>query len=79
MRFEEIVLFSYYFNIDKLIGLLQQALDKEWISQGRSGDPPKIIIQGCEDHLLNLMSKDYERYLIENCHPNILVNAKQSY
>ena len=33
---------------------------------GNVGAPPKVKFKGCEDHLLNLMSKDFEKYLVTN-------------
>jgi hypothetical protein len=39
------------------------------------GDPPKLIIHKCEDHILNLISSDYERELIRNS-PSLEVSKK---
>ena len=33
-------------------------------------------IKGCQDHVINLMSKDYEAFLVQNTSPRLLVGAK---
>jgi hypothetical protein len=40
--------------------------------EGR-GDPPTLRIHNCEDHVLNLMSKDYENELAKNSKPHLLL------
>jgi hypothetical protein len=37
---------------------------------------PPLIIKGCEDHILNLMSHDFEQSLVANCPPHLVVNGK---
>jgi hypothetical protein len=39
------------------------------------GDPPELIIHKCEDHVLNLISSDYEKVLIQNS-PSVQVSSK---
>jgi hypothetical protein len=39
------------------------------------GDPPKLIVHKCEDHILNLISCDYEKELIKNS-PSLQVSKK---
>jgi hypothetical protein len=43
----------------------------------KDGDPPKLFIHGCEDHVLNLMSKDYEHWLVKNSHDHLLIKKKK--
>jgi hypothetical protein len=37
-----------------------------WATMGCEGDPPNFIIHKCEDHILNLISSDYEKALIKH-------------
>jgi hypothetical protein len=43
---------------------------------GKPESPPELIIQGCEDHVLSLMSKDYEDWLVKNSAPCLVLNKK---
>ena len=42
---------------------------------GYEGDPPNLIVHKCEDHILNLISCDYEKVLIEKS-PSLRVSSK---
>jgi hypothetical protein len=42
---------------------------------GGEGEPPDFIIHKCEDHILNLISCDYEKTLITGS-PALMVNEK---
>ena len=59
-----------------LAGLLKNARENEWRQQRKEGEPSKLIVKGCEDHLMNLMSKDYEKYLVENSSPMFVEHGK---
>jgi len=60
-----------------LAGLLRRAREEEWEEQGRVGILPVLTVKGCEDHILNLMSKDFEKYLVETSNPTLTL-AKTS-
>jgi hypothetical protein len=49
-----------------LAGLLIRKREENWTKEGNSGPVPKLQIQKCQDHVLNLMSVDYENELIQN-------------
>ncbi|MBL4704521.1 MAG: hypothetical protein JKY54_08365 [Flavobacteriales bacterium] len=42
----------------------------------KKGNPPDLNIIGCEDHILNLMSEDYEKWLVANSAPHLVINKK---
>jgi hypothetical protein len=42
---------------------------------GLQGEPSTLVVHKCEDHILNLMSSDYERVLLENS-PSLQVSSK---
>jgi hypothetical protein len=64
--------------LSKLSGLLGKERKRIWEEDWKKdGDPPKLNIQGCEDHVLNLMSKDYEDFLVNNSDPHLLLNKKK--
>jgi hypothetical protein len=53
-------------GLDKgLAGELLQARSKLWKEMNKEGEVPVLIIHKCEDHILNLMSQDLEKKLIE--------------
>jgi len=59
-----------------LAGLLRRAREEEWEEQGRVGILPVLTVKGCEDHILNLMSKDFEKYLVETSNPTLTLGQK---
>ena len=59
-----------------LAGLLTAARKEEWENQNREGEVPELVVKGCEDHLINLMSKDYEEYLVTNASKNLIIKGK---
>jgi hypothetical protein len=48
-----------------LAGLLIKERKRRWDTLGRSGELPKLQIQKCQDHVLNLMTGDYENELLK--------------
>jgi len=53
-----------------LAGKLIEARQNKWKSLGLDGNVPELVVQGCEDHLINLMSNDLEKYLFKTS-PNV--------
>jgi hypothetical protein len=47
-----------------------------WEKQQKEGNPPDLIIQGCEDHVFSLMSKDYETWLVNKSAPHLIMKSK---
>jgi hypothetical protein len=58
----------------KQIGLLTAERDRILAERGIS--LPPLIIKGCEDHILNLMSQDLEDALVKNSLPHLVVCNK---
>lgn len=59
-----------------LAGRLRRARNTQWEVQGGEGSCPVLIVKGCEDHILNLMSKDMETYLVGHSLPALVINKK---
>ena len=59
-----------------LAGLLRKAREEEWKKQNQLGIVPQLLVKGCEDHILNLMSVDYERHLVETAPTNLIIKGK---
>ena len=59
-----------------LAGLLTKARQREWKEQNKPGTVPKLVIKGCEDHILNLMSRDFETALVRDATPDLVVGKK---
>jgi len=59
-----------------LAALLKRAREEEWQTQGGVGPVPELIVKGCEDHILNLMSKDMEKYLVTTSIPSLVIGEK---
>jgi hypothetical protein len=60
--------------IHKQIGLLTAERDRLLLERGTPSPP--LIIKGCEDHILNLMSQDLEETLVKNALPHLVVCGK---
>ena len=64
-------------GLDKgLAGLLIEARITEWRKQNREGTVPDLVIKGCEDHILNLMSRDFERAVLAGAAPQLIMGEK---
>ena len=62
------------------IGLLEKERQFIWKTELRKeGEPPKLVIQGCEDHVLNLMSLDYEKWLGKTSDPHLLLGKNRKH
>lgn len=74
----DIDLFIIFYTGKKkgLAGLLTKARKAEWKAQGNKGEPPALHIQGCQDHIINLMSKDYEAFIVKTTSPYLIVGQK---
>ena len=46
-----------------------------WNEKGKQGELKDLIFIGCQDHVLNLMSSDLERHLVEK-QPNLCIGDK---
>ena len=63
-------------GLDKgLAGCILKRRKELYYSAGHEGEPPVFIIHKCEDHVLNLMSSDYEKLLIKNS-PTLMISNK---
>jgi len=60
-----------------LAGLLIEARRQKWVELGKSGSVPPLHIQGCQDHIINLMSKDYEVFLVADVSSALLLVEKK--
>ena len=50
---------------------------KAWVTQGKEPEALlKLVIKGCEDHILNLMSKDFEESLVRSAIPSLVLGKK---
>jgi hypothetical protein len=58
-----------------LVGQITNERKQIYSSMGNAGDPPKLVVHMCEDHILNLMSSDYEAALTKN-NPSLMINQK---
>ena len=58
-----------------MAGLLRKRRQELWNLQGNDTIAPELIVFGCQDHVLNLMSKDYEAKLVSE-DPKLCVNSK---
>jgi hypothetical protein len=58
-----------------LAGLIIKERKILFASTGKSGEVPLLIIHKCEDHILNLMSSDFEELLIKKS-PGLQVSKK---
>jgi hypothetical protein len=76
--FFSFIFFSLSLNY-VFVGLLIKEREKIWKALGKNGDPPRLVIQKCEDHILNLMSLDYETWLATNSNPRLLLGKKKKH
>jgi hypothetical protein len=58
-----------------LAGCIMNERSKIHHKNGLLGDPPKMIVHKCEDHILNLISCDYEKVLITKS-PSLQISGK---
>lgn len=59
-----------------LAGLLRRAREAKWVELRGVGPVSELKVKGCEDHVLNLMSKDVEKYLVLTSNPNLVLGKK---
>jgi hypothetical protein len=58
-----------------LAGCIVKGRKELYCAAGFLGEPPKFIIHKCEDHILNLISSDFEKELI-TLSPSLKVSTK---
>jgi hypothetical protein len=63
-------------KIKGLAGLLTKARQAAWKEQNKLGSLRKLMVKGCEDHILNLMSKDYEKFLALEGGSDLVIGQK---
>jgi hypothetical protein len=58
-----------------LSGCINKKRKELYSAGGREGEPPELVIHKCEDHILNLISSDYEKKLIKES-PALTISTK---